>query len=53
MVENESSETRESALAFVESHWRELTLGEAHSLSLDALQEYEQRRFIKVMLTCR
>ena len=53
MVENEPSDVRESALAFVETHWHELTLSEARSLSVESLQDAEQQRFIKVMLTCR
>jgi uncharacterized protein YbdZ (MbtH family) len=34
MVENEPVDVRESALAYVEKHWRELTLSEARLLSV-------------------
>lgn len=53
MVENEPVDARESALAYVENHWRELTLGEARLLSVESLHDTERARSIKVMLTCR
>jgi hypothetical protein len=37
MDQNEPVDSRRSLLAFLEAHWREFTLREAHSLTLDAV----------------
>ena len=54
MVQTEADELRGSYLAFVEKHWRELTLRDAVALSLECLDEPTlQREFVKEIITFR
>jgi hypothetical protein len=52
MVQSEADELRGSYLALVEKHWRELTLRDAVTLSLEYFEEMTvQREFVKESIT--
>jgi hypothetical protein len=52
MEHDESTEPRRNLLAFVEAHWRELTLRDARFLTVEALARFtENPPNIKEILT--
>jgi len=53
MADRDRMQERSDLLAFVERHWRELTLREARSLSVEVLEQPHPLAPVKTSLTYR
>jgi len=51
MAEDEQPERRQSLLTYLERHWRELSLRDANSLSIDCVDGVDMLPMIKETLT--